>query len=83
MAKQEALEVVNFLRNYMGKRVCMITGDNKFSALRVAAYLGIDFKDVTYQAYPETKKEVVMKYQSEGELVMFVGDGINDSPVLA
>ena len=45
----------------------MITGDNKFSALRVAAYLGIDFKDVTYQAYPENKKEVVMKYQAEGE----------------
>lgn len=38
---------------------------------------------VTYQAYPETKKEVVEKYQSEGKKVMFVGDGINDSPVLA
>ena len=59
MAKPEALDVVNTLRNHMGKRVCMITGDNKFSALRVASYLGIDAEDVTYQAYPDTKKQIV------------------------
>ena len=65
-------------------RICMITGDNKQSALRVAKHLNIPFENVTYQAYPETKKEVVQKYQEElGACVMFVGDGINDSPVLA
>ena len=83
LAKPEALDVVNTLRNHMGKRVCMITGDNKFSALRVANYLGIDAEDVTYQAYPDTKKQIVQRYQARGESIMFVGDGINDSPVLA
>ena len=61
----------------------MITGDNKHSALKVAKHLDIPVENVTYSAYPETKKKMVEKYQSEGKKVMFVGDGINDSPVLA
>ena len=67
----------------MGVKVGMITGDNKHAALKVAKHLGIDTDMVTYQAYPETKKEIVEKFQSQGDTVMFVGDGINDSPVLA
>jgi len=61
----------------------MITGDNKHSALKVAKHLNIAVGNVTYQAYPDTKRQVVSKYQKEGSKVMFVGDGINDSPVLA
>ena len=61
----------------------MITGDNKHSALKVAKHLNIPVENVTYSAYPETKKKVVEKFQTEGCKVMFVGDGINDSPVLA
>lgn len=61
----------------------MITGDNKHSALKVAKHLNIPIENVTYSAYPETKKKVVEKFQSEGGKVMFIGDGINDSPVLA
>ena len=67
----------------MGMRVAMITGDNQHSAYKVAKYLGIDIKDVVYKAYPEDKKKTVEKFQKEGERVMFIGDGINDSPVLA
>lgn len=67
----------------MKMKVCMITGDNKYSALRVAKHLGIAIENVTYQAYPETKLNVVKKYQEQGSKVMFVGDGINDSPVLS
>ena len=40
----------------------MITGDNKYSALKVARHLGIPTENVTYQAYPETKLQVVEKY---------------------
>lgn len=75
--------VVNYLRDDMNMRVCMITGDNKYSALKVAKHLGIPTDNVTYQAYPETKKQIVEEYQARGEKVMFIGDGINDSPVLA
>jgi Cd2+/Zn2+-exporting ATPase len=61
----------------------MITGDNEFAAKKVAKHLSIPLNQVTFSAYPETKRKVVQKYQNEGASVMFVGDGINDSPVLA
>jgi len=61
----------------------MITGDNKHSAFKVARYLGIEVKDVVYRAYPSEKQKAVEKMQENNEKVMFVGDGINDSPVLA
>lgn len=61
----------------------MITGDNNFTAMKVANHLGIPDQYVTSRAYPHQKKQVVKKYQSQGEVVMFVGDGVNDSLVLA
>ena len=45
----------------MNMNVHMITGDNKFSAMKVANHLGIRAENVTYSAYPETKRNVVMK----------------------
>ena len=67
----------------MGLRVAMITGDNQHAAYKVARHLGIETKDVVYKAYPEDKKRAVEAFQANKEVVMFVGDGINDSPVLA
>jgi P-type Cu+ transporter len=61
----------------------MITGDNKHTALKVANYLNIPLENVSYKANPNDKKKTVMRYQNQGEVVMFVGDGVNDSPVLA
>ena len=83
IAKEESRDVVAYLRERMGLRVAMITGDNQHAAYKVAQYLGIDIKDVVYRAYPADKKKAVQKMQAKGEKVMFVGDGINDSPVLA
>lgn len=82
LAKPEAKFVVNYLKS-IGMKVCLITGDNKYSALNVANHLEIDNANVHYQAYPETKKKIVQDYQKKGNRVMFIGDGINDSPVLA
>lgn len=83
LAKPEAQWVVSFLRDKMGMRVCMITGDNKHTARKVATYLGISMENTYSEAYPEQKKAIVEQYQSQGNKVMFIGDGINDSPVLA
>lgn len=83
LAKEEAKPVLDYMRTKMGLKVAMITGDNKHTALRVAKYLSIPEENVTYRAYPNDKKKVVMKLQAQGEKVMFVGDGVNDSPVLA
>ena len=83
LTKPEAKFVVDYLQKTLKMRVCMITGDNRHSALAVANHLGIDAANVTFEAYPETKKEVVEQYQRCGSKVLFIGDGINDSPVLA
>lgn len=40
----------------MKMNVCMITGDNQYSAHKVADYLDIPRENVTYQAYPDTKR---------------------------
>ena len=81
--KQESKAVIAYLRNKLKMRIGMITGDNQHAAYKVARYLGIDTTDVVYRASPEDKKKAVEAFQKKGERVMFVGDGINDSPVLA
>jgi Cu+-exporting ATPase len=83
ISKPESKEVVHFLRNVLKLKVAMITGDNQHAAYKVARHLGIETDDVVYRAYPSDKKRAVEKFQAAGEKVMFVGDGINDSPVLA
>jgi len=83
IAKPESKQVVEYLRNTLKMRVAMITGDNKHAALKVAKYLGIDTQDVVYKAYPIDKRRAVERMQASNQNVMFVGDGINDSPVLA
>ena len=83
LAKEEAKAVLDYMRDKMGLKVAMCTGDNKYTALRVAKYLEMPEESVTYRAYPNDKKKLVKKLQEQGEKVMFVGDGVNDSPVLA
>ena len=83
LAKPEALAVVTYLRDVMKMKVAMITGDNEHAAMRVAQYLDIPTSNVTFRAYPNDKKRTVKRFQSQGEKVMFIGDGVNDSPVLA
>lgn len=83
LAKPEALPVVNYLRDVMKMKIAMITGDNEHAAMKVARYLDIPSSNVTFRAYPNDKKRAVKRFQEEGEKVMFIGDGVNDSPVLA
>lgn len=83
LAKEEAKCVVSYMANVLKLKVAMITGDNKHTALKVATYLDIPLENVRYRAYPNEKKKTVQGFQAQGEKVMFVGDGVNDSPVLA
>jgi P-type Cu+ transporter len=65
----------------LGLRVVMVTGDREPAARHVAAKLGLD----GYRAAmtPAGKQDLVRTYRSSGELVAFVGDGLNDAPALA
>lgn len=62
------------------KKVIMLTGDNNEEAKKIAKECGkIDYKA---KLMPEGKVEEINKLKQLGK-VMFIGDGINDSPVLA
>ena len=67
--------------NAKGLRVLMVTGDVAASGNAVAASIGIS--EVISGVLPEGKMDVVRDLQAAGARVAFVGDGINDAPVLA
>ena len=65
------------------KKTIMLTGDNKFAADLIAAELSID--EVHSELLPQDKVNIVEKLLSEKgqkDKLVFVGDGINDAPVL-
>ena len=72
------------LKNVGIKKTVMLTGDNKAVAEKVAKSIGID--EVYSELLPGDKvskvEEILDKSNEKGK-VLFVGDGINDAPVLA
>ena len=51
--------------------------------MKVANHLGISADCVSFKATPKDKKTVIQLMQKAGEKVMFIGDGVNDSPAMA
>ena len=64
-----------------GIKIVMLTGDNYITAQAVAGKLGIS--EIEADVLPEKKAEIVRKLKTEGRVVAFAGDGVNDAPALA
>lgn len=78
--KEDSAQAVRQLKE-MKCQTVMLTGDNEKTAQAVADKLQIDKRFA--QLLPQDKAEKVSQLVKEGNTVAFVGDGINDAPVLA
>ena len=82
--KADAKKAIEKLKKNNVKKIVMLTGDKKAVGESVAKELGLD--EVYTELLPNDKVEKVeelMKSKSEKGKLAFVGDGINDAPVLA
>ncbi|MBK7342496.1 MAG: cadmium-translocating P-type ATPase [Saprospiraceae bacterium] len=78
--KDDAVQAITELHQ-MGIRTVMLSGDKSSVVQKIASALGIDsaFGDLL----PEDKVNKVQALKNEGRRLAFVGDGVNDAPVIA
>ena len=82
--KQGAAQALQELKRSGVRETVMLTGDNQYSAQYVAGELGIDrFYAQLLPGDKVEKVEELLKEKRPGEHLVFVGDGINDAPVLS
>jgi Cd2+/Zn2+-exporting ATPase len=84
VVKEDSAKAIKALREVGVKKTVMLTGDNKTVGAKVGTELGLD--EIYAELLPDQKVEKLEmldnQKSSKGKLV-FVGDGINDAPVLA
>lgn len=78
--KDDSKEAIETLKKN-GMRTIMLTGDSEESAKEIAMQAGVE--EVYAKLLPEEKLERLQLLRRDFGTVMFVGDGINDAPVLA
>ncbi len=82
--KEDSKDAISGLKGIGIKKTVMLTGDNKLVGEKVAKELGLD--EVYTELLPDQKVEkleMLYKQKSPKGKLVFVGDGINDAPVLA
>ncbi|WP_461863794.1 heavy metal translocating P-type ATPase, partial [Thermococcus sp.] len=82
--KEDAPDAVKELKRLGVRKVLMVTGDNREVAAEIAKQIGLD--SFYAELLPEDKVKVIEeleKQKAPKEKIVFVGDGINDAPVLA
>lgn len=78
--KPGALQALQALRDRGISKLCMLTGDRESAAKTAAKELGIT--DIRAGLLPQDKMSAVQEMLQQDPYVAFVGDGVNDAPVL-
>ncbi len=84
VVKEQSREAIASLKAAGVKKTVMLTGDGKIAAKNVAAMLGVDeYKSELLPADKVAAVEELLAQKAPRENLAFVGDGINDAPVLS
>ncbi|MHA1967943.1 MAG: heavy metal translocating P-type ATPase [Candidatus Hodarchaeales archaeon] len=84
--KEDSFHAINNLKSIGVNRISLLTGDTKKVAERVGDELAIAKENIFANLNPINKLEIIEQFihESNGEgSVLFVGDGVNDAPVIA
>ena len=79
--RKEAKSVIGALKNLGVKQLVMLTGDSRTNAETTSQTLGMT--DCESELLPEEKLKKIGSIKQQSKAVCFVGDGINDAPVLS
>lgn len=77
--KDQSKETIDFLKNYYD-HLAIVSGDNEKSVAETANSLGMS--EYYASLMPDQKMEILKTYKDKDMTTVFVGDGINDAPVL-
>ncbi len=80
--KESAKEAITALQK-IGITSYLVTGDNERTAQTIAEQVGVNKNNVLAEVLPQEKEKKVQELKKKGQMISFVGDGINDAPALA
>ena len=78
--RENSINTIKRLKALGIEKIVMLTGDNELNSNKIASKVGIE--EIYYKLLPQDKLEKIKMMKKTGKTI-FVGDGINDSPVLA
>jgi len=73
----EVKQIISGLRQHGIKHLAIVSGDHKHPTEKLAKHLGMD--SYYYDVLPENKAQIVEQLQKQGNVVCFIGDGVNDA----
>jgi len=80
--RPEARRLIDELKDDLGLRPYMLTGDSEFAAMHISACAGLDEGHCLFSLTPEEKMEWIESENKAGRKTLMLGDGVNDATAL-